>query len=385
MLHPSHVRCVTVRSASLSGTLAVILAASACLGLAGCAARSTRPDAEQGSSVGSLRAERIAIPDAASRELVYFARQPMDPAELALIAAEAPNLRIVSGLSHEEALARAAEAHGADAGYGSEAFLAKATRLRWLQATSAGVERFITPALTARDEVLLTNFRTVHGPAIAEHAFALLLALTRDLPGAIDAQRTSAWDRDGSMPRTALDGRTMLVVGLGGIGSEIAKRGHAFGMRVLATRRSQAEKPDFVDRVEGPDALHALLAEADVVVIAAPLTAETEGLFDERAFSAMREGSYLINIARGRIVVTEAMIAALKSGRLAGAGLDVTEPEPLPAEHPLWREPRVIITPHIAGDAEITRARGAELYRENLRRFASGEPLLNIVDLKAGY
>jgi phosphoglycerate dehydrogenase-like enzyme len=336
-------------------------------------------------TIGSSRGARIAIPTASSRELVYFARRPLEAAELEAIAKAAPNLRIESGLSQEEAVARASEAHGADASYGSDAFLAQATNLRWLQATSAGVERFITPALRSREEVVLTNFRSVHGPAIAEHAMALLLALTRDLPAAIDAQRDGRWERERGTRRTALDGRTMLVVGLGGIGSEIAKRGHAFGMRVIATRRSDAPKPSFVDRVERPDALHALLGEADVVIIAAPLTAETEGLFDHSAFAAMREGSYLINIARGQIIVTDAMLASLHNGRLAGVGLDVTDPEPLPADHPLWREPRVIITPHVAGDAEITRTRGAALYRENLRRFARGEPLLNTVDIEAGY
>jgi phosphoglycerate dehydrogenase-like enzyme len=128
-----------------------------------------------------------------------------------------------------------------------------------------------------------------------------------------------------------------------------------------------------------------MLAEADVVAICVPLTAETERLFDTRAFAAMKPGAYLINVARGRVVDTGALLAAIKSGRLAGAGLDVTDPEPLPADHALWREPGVIITPHVAGDAELTRERGRELFLENVRRFGAGEPLLNVVDKEAGY
>lgn len=177
----------------------------------------------------------------------------------------------------------------------------------------------------------------------------------------------------------------MLVVGLGGIGSEIAQRAHGFGMRVIGTRRTDTPGPSWIERVGKPEDLLAMLPEADVVAICVPLTPETDGLFDERALGAMKQGSYLINIARGRIVKTDALLAELRSGRLAGACLDVTDPEPLPAGHPLWKEPRAIITPHVAADAELTDERSHALLRENLRRFGAGEPLLNVVDKKAGY
>ncbi len=177
----------------------------------------------------------------------------------------------------------------------------------------------------------------------------------------------------------------MFVVGLGGIGSEIAKRAHGFGMHVLATRRSEQPKPDYVDEQGLADDFERFLPRADVVAICVPLTDETRGLFDDEEFASMKAGSYLINVARGGIVETPALLEALRSGRLAGACLDVTDPEPLPREHPLWREPNVVITPHIASDATLTDERWWSLYRENVRRFAAGEPLLNTVDKAAGY
>ena len=153
----------------------------------------------------------------------------------------------------------------------------------------------------------------------------------------------------------------------------------------IASRRSDTPPPDYVDEQGTPDRLLDMLAEADVVAICLPLTDETAGLFDAEAFDAMKPGAYLINIARGGIVDTDAMLAALRSGRLAGACLDVTDPEPLPEDHPLWTEPNVVITPHVASFAALTSARRWALTRENIRRFGAGEPLLNTVDKQAGY
>ncbi len=241
------------------------------------------------------------------------------------------------------------------------------------------------PELVRANRIALTNSRGVHGPVIAEHAMAMLLALTRNLAFYREGQRGGRWLGDPPRPSLALRGRTMFVVGLGGIGSEIAARAHAFGMRVIATRRTDAPSPPHIARVGKPADLHAFLAEADVVVICVPLTRETERLFDDRAFAAMKKGAFLLNVARGRIVDTDALRRALRSGKLAGAGLDVTDPEPLPPDHPLWKDPNVLITPHVSSDAELTRERRTALFRENLRRFGAGKPLLNVVDKKAGY
>jgi phosphoglycerate dehydrogenase-like enzyme len=355
-------------------------------GLAGCAGPSPSalsPEAENGTD----GLPRIAYPMGAEREHVTFFARRLESERLDALTAVAPNVEIVTGLSREQALERAGEAQGIDGYYAQPEFLRRATGLVWVQAMSAGVDRYMgIPELVGDDTIVLTNLRGVHGPAIADHAFAMLLLMTRDLRFHLGNQERGLWIREDSGIRPiALEGRTMLVVGLGGIGIEIAERAHGFGMRVLATRRSDKPGPDFVERVGRPDDLFAMLPEADVVAIALPLTPETEGLFSTAAFEVMKEGAYMINVGRGRIVDTDALLAALSGGRLAGACLDVTDPEPLPPDHPLWSHPRVVITPHISSDAEITDERAWDLLRENLRRFGAGEPLENVVDKKAGY
>ncbi|MCE9592741.1 MAG: D-2-hydroxyacid dehydrogenase [Planctomycetes bacterium] len=299
----------------------------------------------------------------------------------------APNVRLLANLSREEALKRAAEADGCDARFVSSEFLSAAKKLRYVQAMSAGVDRYLgLDALKARSEIVFCNLRGVHGPAIADHVFAMLLALSRDLPSSWRAQREGRWNREGGEHEPfALAGRTLCVVGLGGIGTEVARRAKGFEMRVVATRRSGTDAPAFVDRVELADKLFELLPESDVVVLCVPLTPETEHLFDARAFAAMKPGAILINIARGKVCDTAALIDALKSKHLGGACLDVTDPEPLPADHELWQLDNVLITPHVAAQAALTQERADALFAENLRRFAKGEPLLNVVDWTAGY
>ena len=338
--------------------------------------------------IGSLRNARVAVPLTDKKtELTYFAGN-MSSSELEELRKIAPNLRIVTGLSAGQALARAKEAHGVDAQYANPEFLKSATNLAWVQAMSAGVDYVLrNEALVTNERIVLTNHRGVHGPAIADHAMAMLLSLTRDLRFQAANQSRKEWGRGRSdLTPIALDGRTMLVVGIGGIGSEIAKRGKAFGMTVWATRRSSGvPKPDYVDRMGLSPDLLSMLPEADVVAIAVPLTPETQNLFNKQDFAAMKPGAYLFNFARGSIVVTDELIAALRSGKLAGACLDVTDPEPLPSSSPLWEMRNVVITPHVAARAEVTEERRWALLRENLRRFAAGEPLMNVVDKQAGY
>jgi phosphoglycerate dehydrogenase-like enzyme len=338
-----------------------------------------------GEEFGSLRNARVAF-ERPSGTLTYFAG-PLDPEQLDELAKLAPNVRVVAGLSREQALERAAEAHGIEARFAAPEFLSRATNLVWVQAMSAGVDRYMGLApLVENERIVLTNQRGAHGPAIADHCFAMLLTLTRDLRFFADQQREQKWAREGSGTQPfALEGRTMFVVGLGGIGTEVAERAHGFGMRVIATRRSGSDNPAFVERVGKPEELLAMLPEADVVALCVPLTPETESLFDARAFAALKPGAILINIARGKVVDTQALLEALDSGRLGGACLDVTEPEPLPADHPLWRAKNVVITPHVAADAELTFERTWSLLCENVRRFGAGEPLLNVVDKRAGY
>lgn len=337
--------------------------------------------------IGSLRNARVAIEVPNSKtQLTYFAGS-MSKSDLAKVARIAPNVRIVTGLSQKEALARADEAHGINGRFANPEFLTKATKLRWVQISSAGVDRYLgIKPLMNNDAIVMSNSRGVHGPAIADHAMAMLLSLTRNINFYAAGQRQAKWSRNGQTNKSiALQGKTMLVVGLGGIGTEIAQRANGFGMRVIGTRRSDRPSPDYIKRVGKPKDLLAMLPEADVVALAVPLTDETRNLLDSVAFGKMKPDAYLINIARGKVVNTDALLKALKSGRLAGACLDVTDPEPLPADHELWKQANVIITPHVAGHSKVTTKRRSALLVENLRRFGAGEPLLNVVDKKAGY
>jgi phosphoglycerate dehydrogenase-like enzyme len=317
---------------------------------------------------------------------MYLARSLSDEDRESLHRA-APNVEVLVGLSREEALKVAPQVHGMDGSYCSAEMLRAAEQLCWVQSPSAGVERYVAlPELRDDEGIVLTNMRGVHGPTIADHAFAMLLLLTRDLRHYVDPAQRGTWNRGGSGAEpVALRGRTLLVVGLGGIGSEVARRGKGFGMRVLATRRRGTPPPSYVDRQGKPDELMDFLPMADVVVLCVPLTDETQGMIGERELAAMPPGGYLVNVARGKVVDTDALVKALESGHLAGAGLDVTDPEPLPPDHILWEMPNVVITPHVSGRSSLTGEQWRTLYLENLRRFGAGEPLLNVVDKKAGY
>jgi phosphoglycerate dehydrogenase-like enzyme len=268
---------------------------------------------------------------------------------------------------------------------GAEAVTA-ATRLVWAQASSAGVERCLQAEAIANGDVVLTNMQKMSSPIIGEHAVAMMLSLTRGLVHHSSVMPKGEWNRSigGDIGMTSVEGKTVLVVSLGGIGTAAAKRASALGMRVLATRNSSRSGPDFVDYVGLSSELHELAAQADVVINALPLTPETEGIFDAAFFDAAKPGMFFVNVARGRSVVTDDLIAALQDGRVAGAALDVTDPEPLPPEHPLWQMPNVVITPHIAwygNDGSRQRA----LARENIRRFIAGDALFNVVDPERGY
>ena len=282
----------------------------------------------------------------------------------------------------------AAKAANVDAVIGicTPEIIAAGKSIRWIQLTSAGVEHCVSiPAVRERD-ILVTNMQRIGGPIIAEHVIAMALAFSRGLDVYIPQRSTSEWRRSVSPGRMAVvEGKTMLVVGLGGIGGEVAKRAHALGMRVTATRASGRTGPDYVSYVGLPDELMKLAAEADFVVNAAPLTPQTTGIFDAAFFAKMKPTAYFINIARGRSVVTSALVDALENRRIAGAGLDVTDPEPLPPDHPLWRAPNVIITPHVANDSDLGFDAQVAVVNENLRRYQAGERMLSVVDVARGY
>jgi phosphoglycerate dehydrogenase-like enzyme len=280
------------------------------------------------------------------------------------------------------------EVAAADATIGvcSAEVLAQAKQLQWIQWTDAGVERCVQQPLMHEHHVLLTNMQRTQGPSMAEHVLGMMLALSRHFDYFFRQQQEAHWARDGTTPQLAdLDGKTVLVVGLGGIGTEVARRAHALGMRVTATRASGRAGPDFVSYVGLPDELLKLARDADFVVNCTPLTPETTGIFNREFFETLKPGAYFISVGRGRSTVTADLIAALGSGRLAGAGLDVTDPEPLPADSPLWHLPNVVITPHVSAHTAVSREQRHLVIVENLRRYAAGEPMLSVVDIERGY
>jgi len=326
-----------------------------------------------------------------------------DP-EVERLRRDFPDLAIELAASKEELVEAAPRAEILFSWAPGESVVARASRLRWIHAPAAGVGTFLTPTVLQRD-ITLTNSRGVHAVPIAEHTLGMLVALARDFRGAIRDQLASRLDRErwwiGSGRPVDLRGRTLGLFGYGAIGREIARRALAFGMRVIAVRRrpesAPAWDPDLlralglpaeeprIGETMGPSELPRMLSEADAVVIAAALTPETEGVFDAEAFRSMKPGAWLLNVARGKIVRERDLIAALRSGRLGGAALDVFETEPLPRASELYTLENVILTPHVSGNSTGFWPRAMALFRENLRRDLAGLPLLNRVDLTRGY
>jgi len=292
----------------------------------------------------------------------------------------------------------------------AEAFdrlLARAPNLTWVHSATSGVERALTPAALARD-VVVTNARGVFSRPIAEHVLLMILAISRHLPDLVELQRERTWQ--------PLEGRelrelTIGIVGYGSLGRSVASLASAFGARVIAMRRRAGENDGErggseagagvagagaddgdvfpveprVERIVGPEGLADLLAESDIVVLAAPLTAETENMIDEAAIAAMKRDAWLINVARGRLIDDTALLRALRDNRIGGAALDTFRDEPLPQSSPYWELPNVILTPHTAWSSARVLDRSIDLFCDNLVRFSRGEGLRNVVDPAAGY
>ncbi len=257
-----------------------------------------------------------------------------------------------------------------------------ATSLRWFQVINAGVEGMHARGLLSRGFTVTTGAGIASGP-IAEHSLGLMIMLARSLHTAVANQQIAKWDFVFS---SQLAGKTLGIVGLGEIGRQAARRARAFEMRVVATRRNPGggADPD-CDQLFAHDNLAALLEQSDYVLVAAPLTPETRHMLGAAEFARMKPSAFLVNVGRGEIVDQPALIAALQAGEIAGAGLDVTDPEPLPPDSPLWAMPNVIITPHTAGAVEGYGHRAATVFIANLRRYLAGQPLSHAVDPALGY
>jgi phosphoglycerate dehydrogenase-like enzyme len=282
--------------------------------------------------------------------------------------------------------------------------VARAPRLRWVHSASAGVERVLTPISRERG-LVITNARGVFSGPIAEYVMLMILAVSRRLPQLLELQRERTWQ---PLEGVELSDVTIGIVGYGSIGRAVATLAAPFGARVVATRRRPEEggrapaggtvfepsagadgddplPPDGLDRVLGPDGLPELVAESDFVVLALPLTADTESLIDAAILARFKPGAWLINVARGRLVDERALLRALERGPLGGAVLDAFRDEPLPASSPFYERSNVIVTPHTSWSSGRVLDRSVELFCANLRRYAAGEPLLNVVDPAAGY
>ncbi len=279
------------------------------------------------------------------------------------------------------------EEHGPSAdvfyGYVTERATAHLHNVKWVHTWSAGVDKHLFPAL-ADPNVVLTNGAGTFGPQVADHTFALLLALARGLHEFMPRKPHKNWE--GARPHIDdIQGFTVCILGMGGIGTHIAQRAKGFSMHVIGVDAFRTDKPDVVDELVPLAGLKDAMSRADAVLISCPLTPDTRGLVDADKLAAMKPTAYFVNCARGPIVDEAALIEVLREGRIAGAGLDVTEVEPLPEDSPLWDLPNVILTPHAAARSQNRLGRLIDLFVENLRRYVAGEPLLNVVRKDLGF
>jgi phosphoglycerate dehydrogenase-like enzyme len=260
-------------------------------------------------------------------------------------------------------------------------------KLQWTQIMSAGVETVLHRSGgddLKKSNIILTNNQIVQGPEIADHAMAMLLTLSRGIHTFIGHRTTETW-QPRPYPGIELNGRTGLVIGCGGIGSQIALRAWAFGMKIICVDPEDIPYSPFITKTVKPDQLDEVVPQADVVFISAPHTEKSHKMMGPKQFDLMKQNSFFIAVSRGGIYDLPALVKSLDSKKLAGAGVDVTDPEPLPQGHPLWKFNNAIITPHIAGRSDKDRARMIGTIQENIRRFVDGRPLLNVVDKQKGY
>ncbi|MGM0420239.1 MAG: D-2-hydroxyacid dehydrogenase [Bacillota bacterium] len=303
------------------------------------------------------------------------------------IESEFPDIEIVKALEEEEQK-QVLEVVDVVLGFPGDLdanMLADAPNLKWVQVLSAGVDKIMQqPGVEkmAAKNILLTNMSGLHKDIIAEHSFALILNFSRRLSEFQRQQEKQEWNR---LKLTGLAGKRLLVVGLGAIGREIVTRANAFGMEVIGVKRNPEEEVAGVDKIFSPANLSEAFTDVDYAVTILPLTEETEGLVGREEFAAMPESAYFINVGRGKVVNEAELIKALETKAIAGAGLDVFEEEPLPADSPLYKMNNVIITPHVAGSFGGYYSRAAQMFMENLDLYFKGEKLKRLVDYEAGY
>ena len=316
--------------------------------------------------------------------LLDFEPGTLSEEQLALVQAAAPDMRILVTRDRAQVERALDEIEIAAGGFPHD-LLPRARALRWLQQWGAGADWLLRHPQAAELGFILTNTSGIHAIPISEHIMGLLLTFARGLHRAACAQVRHEWMSHGQQSIFELAGKTMLLVGVGAIGARTAAVATAFGMRVLGIRRDPSAGAPGVAGMYGPERLLDLLPETDFVVLTVPLTRETYRMIGERELRAMKRTAYIVNIGRGGTIQESVLVRALQEGWIAGAGLDVFEVEPLPADSPLWSMENVIITPHYAGATPAYDERALEILLDNLRRYQAGEPLRNVVDKKIGY
>lgn len=315
--------------------------------------------------------------------LIYFDFSDEQVDAFQTIARDNGGHGVLHARTEEDAVEQASEAEVL-IGHFTPAVCSAAPKLKWIQSYSAGMDNFLFPEIVAREDVIVTGMAGLYAPQGGEHAWAFLLSLTRGIPQAVAAR--SKRRRHGHSPIT-LVGTTLGVIGMGGFGTEIVRRSAGYGMKVITIDPVRTEAPAGVAELKpaSTENLHALLRRSDAVVIACPRTPETYHLIGRPELEMMKPTAYIINVTRGGIVDEDALAEALTSGGIAGAGIDVTEQEPLQEDSPLWDAPNLILTPHTAGGSQHRPREQFEFFSEQLKRYLVGEPLRNVVDKKRGY
>ncbi len=309
----------------------------------------------------------------------------MTDAEVADLQAVTNRVRVV-GVTKETVMQEIADADGF-IGTITPEMVKAGKKLQWTAIRSAGVETILhkTGSTALRDSnIVVTNNQIVQGPEIADHAMAMLLTLSRGIHTFLEHRKTETWQAR-PYPGIELRGKTGVIIGLGGIGQQIAQRAWAFGMNIIGVDPEDIPFSPFWQRVVKPDQLDEVIPQADVVFISAPHTEKSHKMMGPNLFELMKKNSYFIAVSRGGIYNMDALVKALDSKKLSGAGVDVTDPEPLPKGHPLWKFDNAIVTPHIAGRSDKDAERMTNTIKENLRRFADGRPFVNVVDKSKGY
>jgi D-2-hydroxyacid dehydrogenase (NADP+) len=296
-----------------------------------------------------------------------------------------PQVTFLEAYNEEAIQSVIADGEAIFGGHITAGLLERAERLKWIQTRSAGINHLPTAEIWKRN-ILLTNASGAHGVPIAENILALMLAFAIRLPSLLEAQRERIWSPERAWrEKFTLYGQTLLVIGLGDLGAALAHRASALGMRVIGIRKRPLPPPAGVEQIYPRERIAEALAQADHVALCLPLTDETTGYMGELELRQMKRSAYLYNAGRGLTIASEPLLRALQEGWIAGAGLDVTDPEPLPADHPLWSLPNVILTQHTSGASPFNSRWVTDIFIENLRRYLHGEPLKNRVDPQLGY